>query len=145
MNGRAQSLKDKENARVAAGNIKGIESVEGRLRLVTESVDAVAPSAPPPAPENNQKPALSAVGEPSEDFCTVVSGDTLAAIAKREYGSASLYPRIVRSRSPNAAPAGHDPSGSGSADSPEGLIAKTRGRGPAGRGAGLCWVTTRVG
>lgn len=94
--GRAQSLDDKEKAIVAAGNIKGIESVEDRLRVVAESSDAAAA----PASAEDEKLQLSAADAPSARFYTVVSGDTLSAIAKREYGSANAYPQIFEANRP---------------------------------------------
>jgi nucleoid-associated protein YgaU len=99
--GRAQSLEDKEKAILAAGNIKGIEAVDDRLRVVAESADDIAASAaPPPASEEDQQVELSAEEQPSARFYTVVSGDTLSAIAKREYGSANAYPRIFEANRP---------------------------------------------
>lgn len=98
--GRAQSLEDKEKAILAAGNIKGIEAVDDRLRVVAESADAVAPSAAPPASEEDQQIELGAEDQPSARFYTVASGDTLSAIAKREYGSANAYPRIFEANRP---------------------------------------------
>lgn len=98
--GRAQSLEDKEKAILAAGNIKGIEAVDDRLRVVAEGADVVAPSVPPPAPEEDLQVELGEDEQPSARFYTVVPGDTLSAIAKREYGSASAYPRIFEANRP---------------------------------------------
>lgn len=98
--GRAQSLEDKEKAIVAAGNIKGVESVEDRLRVVADGNDAAAPTAAPPATDDDQSAELNAADEPSARFYTVVAGDTLSAIAKREYGSANAYPRIFEANRP---------------------------------------------
>lgn len=99
--GRAQTLEDKEKAIIAAGNIKGVEVVEDRLRVVEEAAaDGVAPSAAPQASAEDQKIELDAADQPSARFYTVVSGDTLSAIAKREYGSANEYTRIFEANRP---------------------------------------------
>lgn len=99
--GRALTLEDKEKAIVAAGNVKGVEVVEDRLRVVDEApADNVAASAAPQASAEDQAVELGAADQPSARFYTVVKGDTLSAIAKREYGSANEYPRIFEANRP---------------------------------------------
>jgi len=65
----------KDNAVLIAGNIKGVEKV------VADDLKVSAPEPEAPA-------------EPEADFYTIVSGDTLGAIAKRYYGKASAYMKI---------------------------------------------------
>jgi nucleoid-associated protein YgaU len=99
--GRAQSLEDKEKAILAAGNVKGVELVEDRLRVVADEAPAsTTPAATPTASTEDEQAELSASEQPSARFYTVVAGDTLSAIAKREYGSANAYPRIFEANRP---------------------------------------------
>lgn len=99
--GRALSLEDKEKAIVAAGNVKGVESVEDRLRVVADSQpESAAAESTPAASADDEQAEVSASEEPTARFYTVVAGDTLSAIAKREYGSANAYPRIFEANRP---------------------------------------------
>ncbi|MBX3727036.1 MAG: peptidoglycan-binding protein LysM [Xanthomonadales bacterium] len=91
--GRAATLEDKEKAIVAAGNIQGVESVDDRLR--------VGESAPPAAAAETDAGEEPPAGEqPTARFYTVEKGDTLSAIAKREYGNAGKYPLIFEANRP---------------------------------------------
>lgn len=95
--GRAASLEDKEKAIVAAGNVQGVESVDDRLR-VGEAV-ATAPGAPAPADADaGEEPPAGE--QPTARFYTVEKGDTLSAIARREYGNAGKYPLIFEANRP---------------------------------------------
>jgi nucleoid-associated protein YgaU len=67
--GSAASAEEKERAVIAAGNIKGVETVQA---------DKLA------APAQND----------DIDFYTIESGDTLSALAKRYYGDAMQYTKI---------------------------------------------------
>ena len=99
--GRAATLEDKEKAILAAGNIKGVEQVDDRLRVVAaEPIAAATTAATPPADVADTTADLSAAELPTAQFYTVKSGDTLSAIAKREYGSASAYPQIFEANRP---------------------------------------------
>lgn len=101
LTGRAATLEDKEKAIVAAGNIKGIESVDDRLRVVEIApTEASAPNATAPADAADASVELRAEEQPTASFYTVQKGDTLSAIAKREYGAASEYPRIFEANRP---------------------------------------------
>lgn len=100
--GRADTLEDKEKAILAAGNVKGVESVDDRLRVVAEAADTSETPPTPAASADADTPEveLSEAEQPTARFYTVVSGDTLSAIAKREYGSANEYPRIFEANRP---------------------------------------------
>ena len=64
----------KDNAVLMVGNIQGVE------RVIADDLRV-----PEPKPEEPEGKA---------EFYTIVSGDTLGAIAKRYYGNASQYMRI---------------------------------------------------
>jgi nucleoid-associated protein YgaU len=70
LSGKAMSAEAMEKAVLMAGNLKGVEEV---------NVDGL--EAPPQAEE--------------VDFYEIASGDTLSAIAKRFYGDANAYPKLV--------------------------------------------------
>ena len=69
LSGTAKSAEAMEKAVLMAGNVQGVEKVE---------IDGLS------APQETQK----------VEYYTIVSGDTLSALAKRYYGKGSLYPRI---------------------------------------------------
>ncbi len=97
--GRAATLDDKEKAIVAAGNIKGIERVDDRLKVgPAPAVVAAADAAKAAAAAKEEE--LASEDQPTARFYTVVSGDTLSAIAKREYGSANKYQQIFEANKP---------------------------------------------
>ena len=74
LSGDAESQTVRAKAILIAGNVDGVETV------VADDLRAPDPKAAEP--------------EPKEEFYTIVSGDTLGAIAKRYYGSAHEYTRI---------------------------------------------------
>lgn len=92
--GFAETLQDKEKAIVAAGNIRGVEKVDDRLRVGAPParVEAQAQLADAPEPE--------AVELPASQFYTVKSGDTLSKIAREFYGSANKFPVIFEANKP---------------------------------------------
>lgn len=92
--GYAQSLQDKEKAIVAAGNIKGVEKVDDRIKLGSPPVKAKAAATVGDAPEPD------GTEQPESNFYTVKSGDTLSKIAREVYGSASKYPVIFEANKP---------------------------------------------
>jgi len=96
--GRTESLADKEKAIVAAGNIKGVERVDDRIKLGPPVLPSASVEAAP-APSDTA-PEVTAEEAPTSRFYTVVAGDTLSAIAKREYGSANKYPLIFEANKP---------------------------------------------
>ena len=97
--GRAATLDDKEKAIVAAGNIKGVERVDDRLRLGIEPKSATPVTADAVTlPSQTLEPGADE--QPTARFYTVVSGDTLSGIAKKEYGSANKYPLIFEANKP---------------------------------------------
>jgi nucleoid-associated protein YgaU len=99
--GHAETLADKEKAIVAAGNIKGVERVDDRIKLGPVPVKADAPASDTAvAGTVDAGDAPGADEQPTSRFYTVVAGDTLSAIAKREYGSASKYPLIFEANQP---------------------------------------------
>lgn len=63
-----------EKIALAVGNVHGIEAVDSRLEVETT--------------------------EPEAQYHTVVSGDTLGAIAKKYYGNAGKYPVIFEANKP---------------------------------------------
>ncbi|MGQ0798925.1 MAG: peptidoglycan-binding protein LysM [Pseudomarimonas sp.] len=98
--GRAETLEDKEKAIVAAGNIKGVERVDDRLKLGPAPAVVAEAAAKADAAAKEAAEELAAEEQPTARFYTVVSGDTLSAIAKREYGSANKYPQIFEANKP---------------------------------------------
>lgn len=94
LHGFAGSLQDKEKAIIAAGNVKGVEKVDDRLR-VGEPPEKTGQQAPGHSTE--EPPAAE---QPDARFYTVKSGDTLSAIAKEFYGSAGKYPAIFEANQP---------------------------------------------
>lgn len=76
--------------------MKGVERVDDRLKIGPAPVTAAQPDAAA-TPEPDEP---SADEQPTSRFYTVVAGDTLSAIAKREYGSASKYPLIFEANKP---------------------------------------------
>lgn len=95
--GVAETLEDKEKAIVAAGNVKGVEKVDDRLRVRA----AEAAAEPEPAPGSlEEAPEPTPEEAPTASFHTVVSGDTLSGIAKTYYGSAGKYMKIFEANRP---------------------------------------------
>lgn len=95
--GVAATLEDKEKAIVAAGNVKGVEKVDDRLRVRA----AEAAADPEPVPSSvEDAPEPSPEEAPTASFHTVVSGDTLSGIAKTYYGSAGKYMKIFEANRP---------------------------------------------
>lgn len=92
--GYAKSLEDKEKAIVAAGNIKGVESVEDRIKIGAPPGKTAAPVTLAEAPQPEASEA------PDSQFYTVKSGDTLSKIAREFYGSASKFPVIFEANRP---------------------------------------------
>lgn len=70
ISGKAENQEALEKAVLMAGNVRGV----GEVNLSGESA----------LPDHQAK----------VEFYTIVSGDTLSAIAKRYYGNAAQYPRI---------------------------------------------------
>ncbi len=91
--GWAETLQDKEKAILAAGNVKGVEKVDDRLKVGT-------PPARKPAAAAEEAPEPDSTEQPSSRFYTVKSGDTLGKIAREFYGSASKYPVIFEANKP---------------------------------------------
>jgi nucleoid-associated protein YgaU len=94
--GYADTLEDKEKAIIAAGNIKGIEEVEDRIKVGPRPTAATAT----PAPTLENAPLPDAAENPSSGFYTVQKGDTLSKIAKEQYGNANKYPQIFEANRP---------------------------------------------
>jgi nucleoid-associated protein YgaU len=92
--GYAETLQDKEKAILAAGNIKGVEKVDDRIKLGSPPARAAAPATVDEAPE----PEAAEV--PDSKFYTVKSGDTLSKIAREFYGDAGKYPVIFEANKP---------------------------------------------
>ncbi len=92
--GFAETLQDKEKAILAAGNIKGVEKVDDRLKVGSPPARAEAPAVVENAPEPDAAEA------PTSQFYTVKSGDTLSKIAREFYGSANKYPVIFEANKP---------------------------------------------
>jgi nucleoid-associated protein YgaU len=74
VSGKAASQEDKEKIVLALGNVEGVAKVE----------------------ENISTPAAT----PEAVFYTVQKGDTLSAIAKKQYGDASKYNAIFEANKP---------------------------------------------
>ncbi len=99
--GLAETLEDKEKAIVAAGNIKGVEKVDDRLRVRAPEAAAETAAESEPAPVSiEDAPEPSPEEAPTASFHTVVSGDTLSGIARTYYGSAGKYMKIFEANRP---------------------------------------------
>ena len=72
--GTAATQEAREKVLLAVGNVEGIARVEDRIEL--------------------------AAAQPEARFYTVVKGDTLSAIAKKQYGDANQYPKIFEANKP---------------------------------------------
>ena len=103
--GYAKIVEDKEKAIVAAGNIKGVETVEDRLKIGApdwlakkQVAEAAAASEPEEAPDDMPEPSED--DAPQGQFYTVKSGDTLSKIARETLGSANQYPAIFEANKP---------------------------------------------
>lgn len=96
--GMAKTVADKEKAIVTAGNVKGVEKIDDRIRIGDPDAKL--------AEADDEAAAAESVGEPTEadaataKFYTVVSGDTLGKIAKDMYGNAGKYPVIFEANKP---------------------------------------------
>lgn len=77
LQGEAKSQAAKEKAILIAGNVKGVESVDG---------DRISVAGAAPAAES--APARRST------YYTIQSGDTLSKIAKAHYGDPNAYPKI---------------------------------------------------
>ncbi|MCB0510824.1 MAG: peptidoglycan-binding protein LysM [Chitinophagales bacterium] len=77
LEGKVDTLQEKNRIVMAAGNIKGIDAVDDRV-LVEEQIEK----------------------EPETQFYTVVSGDYLSKIAKKVYGNANKYNIIFEANRP---------------------------------------------
>lgn len=75
LKGNSQTWAAVEKAILMAGNVKGVGKVVSDIQVA----------------EAGQ---LDSVGGGVVEYYTIVSGDTLSAIAKRFYGDAGAYPRI---------------------------------------------------
>ena len=76
LEGKVDTLKEKNRIIMAAGNIRGIDSVDDRIEL-EEQVEI-----------------------PETQFYTVVSGDYLSKISKKVYGDANKYNVIFEANTP---------------------------------------------
>lgn len=92
--GYAATLEDKEKAILAAGNIKGVEKVDDRIKVGEPPARAAKTAAAADAPEPDQ------AEQPVSKFYTVKSGDTLSKIAREFYGNANKYPLIFEANKP---------------------------------------------
>jgi nucleoid-associated protein YgaU len=93
--GFAETLQDKEKAILAAGNIRGIEKVDDRIKIgAPPAAGGAEAAAPATAPEPE------AAEQPDSTFYTVKSGDTLSKIAREAYGNAAKYPAIFEANKP---------------------------------------------
>ncbi|MES2869286.1 MAG: peptidoglycan-binding protein LysM [Pseudomonadota bacterium] len=75
VSGEVATQEEKEKIILAAGNIKGVASVEDKIIVTGPVVEAAT-------------------------FVTVVKGDTLSAISLRVYGNANLYNKIFEANKP---------------------------------------------
>jgi nucleoid-associated protein YgaU len=72
--GTAATQEAREKVLLAVGNVEGIARVEDRIEV--------------------------AAPQPEACFYTVAKGDTLSAIAKKQYGDANQYPKIFEANKP---------------------------------------------
>jgi len=79
--GICDSIPTKEKAILLAGNIKGIEHVDG------DSLQVASAAAPTPVQSELNETEVS-------EFYEIKSGDNLSKIAKQYYGNANKYPLI---------------------------------------------------
>lgn len=98
--GWAETLQDKEKAILAAGNVKGVEKVDDRIKVGTPPARLQAQKAEEAPPAVEDAPEPESGEQPSSRFYTVQSGDTLSKIAREFYGSANKYPLIFEANKP---------------------------------------------
>lgn len=98
--GYVPDLAVKEKLILAIGNIDGVGKVNDHIRIGRAPV----PVSGTPAPTTIAGAVAGASGypdvAPSSKFYTVVSGDTLSKIAKKEYGDANAYNAIFEANKP---------------------------------------------
>jgi nucleoid-associated protein YgaU len=92
LTGRAPTQADKEKAILIAGNVNGVEKVNGDGIQVTTS----SPSETRTSPSENTSTAATIPTDSTvtTKFYTVEKGDNLSAIAKKVYNDASKYEKI---------------------------------------------------
>lgn len=98
--GYVPNLAVKEKLILAIGNVDGVGKVNDHIRI--GPAPAPANAAPVPttvAAAVAASPAAPNVA-PTSVFYTVVSGDTLSKIAKKEYGDANAYNAIFEANKP---------------------------------------------
>lgn len=78
LEGKVDTLQEKNRIVMAAGNIRGIEAVDDRIEIAEQVT----------------------VTEPEKQFYTVKSGDYLSKIAKNVYGDANKYNIIFEANKP---------------------------------------------
>jgi nucleoid-associated protein YgaU len=93
VSGQVPNQEEKEKIILALGNCKGIASVEDKI--------AVAQDTQSQSQGQGQAQSQGGVSAASPaTFYTVEEGDTLSAIAKKQYGSANKYEVIFRANQP---------------------------------------------
>ncbi len=97
---RVDTLEAKEKLLLAAGNISGIETVDDRVRILSDQKAEPDLSEADPVIDNGDFGEPAADEQPQSDFYTVESGDTLGAIARRFYGNAGKFPVIFEANRP---------------------------------------------
>ena len=90
----------KEKLIIAIGNCQGVAKVNDHIRIGVPTAPVnVAPAPTTVAEAVAAEPAVADVA-PTSVFYTVVSGDTLSKIAKKEYGNANEYNAIFEANKP---------------------------------------------
>lgn len=102
LSGYVPDQEQKDKAVLAAGNVKGIVSVQDNLIVGTPPADAVTKEA-----AEKQAAQEASTTEASFKTYTVKSGDTLGKISKEVYGKASLYNKIFKANTPMLKDADH--------------------------------------
>lgn len=82
VSGTAPDQATREKVVLAIGNTNGITRVDDRMTVTPPKAKSVEPP------------------KPAAVYYTVVSGDTLGGIAKKQYGAASKYPVIFEANKP---------------------------------------------
>ena len=107
MSGTVESQDDREKAVLVVGNVQGVERVDDRLRVGRAGADfsqvrgdADTARAQPGASQTVGHASAGSNGGWTSGTYTVQSGDTLSAIAKKQYGDASQYQRIFEANQP---------------------------------------------
>lgn len=98
--GYVPDLAVKEKLILAIGNLDGVDKVNDHIRIGTPPAPVNVAPVPTTVAEAVAAEPVAVEVAPTSVFYTVVSGDTLSKIAKKEYGDANAYNAIFEANKP---------------------------------------------